>query len=348
MTVRIEYAGPFALRGRVVGGSPLRRPDGSVTDPALPPLVVVAGATATGKTALSLALAEALAARGIPAEIVSRRLAPGLPRHGHRHGQGHARGACPRSLTTVSDLVDPDSAFSVADYARHASDALAGIAERGAVAILAGGTGFYLRAVARGLAVDELPWDADVRAAVEARLATEGLLALVAELRHLAPTRAAEVDLRNPRRVVRALEIARLRGDAPLPGPRGYGRAVLWLGLAVEQPVLRERIRARARAQFEAGLVEETRALIGRFDPRLPSFSGIGYAEALAVIEGRLSLDAAVAEDARRNVLFARRQATWFRREPDIHWLDATHELPLAIATAAAEGYLATVERRSP
>ncbi len=318
-----------------------------MTDPTLPPLVVVAGATATGKTALSLALAETLAARGIPAEIVSadsRQVYRGMD-------IGTAK-ATPEERTRFPhhglDLVDPDSAFSVADYARHASDALAGIAERGAVAILAGGTGFYLRAVACGLAVDELPWDADVRAAVEARLATEGLLALVAELRHLAPTRAAEVDLRNPRRVVRALEIARLRGDAPLPGPRGYGRAVLWLGLAVEQPVLRERIRARARAQFEAGLVEETRALIGRFDPRLPSFSGIGYAEALAVIEGRLSLDAAVAEDARRNLLLARRQATWFRREPDIHWLDATHELPLAIATAAAEGYLATVERRSP
>ena len=318
-----------------------------MTDPTLPPLVVVAGATATGKTALSLALAETLAARGIPAEIVSadsRQVYRGMD-IGTAKATPEERARFPHHGL---DLVDPDSAFSVADYARHASDALAGIAERGAVAILAGGTGFYLRAVACGLAVDELPWDADVRAAVEARLATEGLPALVAELRHLAPTRAAEVDLRNPRRVVRALEIARLRGDAPLPGPRGYGRAVLWLGLAVEQPVLRERIRARARAQFEAGLVEETRALIGRFDPRLPSFSGIGYAEALAVIEGRLSLDAAVAEDARRNLLLARRQATWFRREPDIHWLDATHELPLAIATAAAEGYLATVERRSP
>jgi tRNA dimethylallyltransferase len=317
-----------------------------VTDPTLPPLVVVAGATATGKTALSLALAETLAARGIPAEIVSadsRQVYRGMD-IGTAKATPEERARFPHHGL---DLVDPDSAFSVADYARHASDALAGIAERGAVAILAGGTGFYLRAVACGLAVHELPWDADVRAAVEARLATEGLPALVGELRQLAPTRAAEVDLRNPRRVVRALEIARLRGDAPLPGPRGYGRAVLWLGLAVEQPVLRERIRARARAQFEAGLVEETRALIGRFDPGLPSFSGIGYAEALAVIEGRLSLDAAVAEDARRNLLLARRQATWFRREPDIHWLDATHELPIA-ESFAAEGYLATVERRSP
>ena len=238
------------------------------------------------------------------------------------------------------DLVDPDQPFSVADYSVYASAALAGIAERGAVAILAGGTGFYLRAVARGLAVDELPWDADVRAAIEARLVAEGLPSLVAELRGVAPTRAAAVDLRNPRRVVRALEIARLRGDAPLPEPRGYGRAVLWLGLSVEPPVLREHIRARARAQFEAGLVEETRALVARFDPSLPSFSGIGYAEARAVIEGRLSLEAAIAEDARRNLLFARRQATWFRREPDVLWLDATREAPLGQALAATRAYI--------
>ncbi len=164
--------------------------------------------------------------------------------------------------------------------------------------------------------------------------------ALVDELSSLAPTRAAAVDLRNPRRVVRALEIARLRGDAPLPEPRGYGRPVLWLGLNVDPPVLRERIRIRARAQFDAGLVEETRALVARYDATLPSFSGIGYAEALAVIQGRLSREQAVAEDARRNVMFARRQATWFRREPDVHWLDATTDLPTAEAHAAIDAYL--------
>jgi tRNA dimethylallyltransferase len=115
--------------------------------------------------------------------------------------------------------------------------------------------------------------------------------------------------------------------------------------LSVAPPALRERIHARARAQFEAGLVEETRSLISRWSPTLPSFSGIGYAEALAVIEGRLELDAAVAEDARRNVLFARRQATWFRREPDVLWLDATRSMPLREASAAVESYLASLGR---
>jgi tRNA dimethylallyltransferase len=311
----------------------------------LPPLVVVAGATGTGKTALSLALAAALGDRGVTAEIVSadsRQVYRGMD-IGTAKATPEERARVPHHCL---DIVDPDAAFSVADYSHHAAQALAGIAERSAAALLVGGTGFYLRAVARGLAVDELPWDADVRARIEATLADEGLPTLVKELRGIAPTRADDVDLRNPRRVVRALEIARLRGDAPLPAPRGYGRPVLWLGLQVEPAVLRARVRARARAQFDAGLVEETRALVARFDPSLPSFSGIGYAEALAVIESRLDLETAIAVDARRNVLFARRQATWFRREPDVQWLDATHELPLGEALAATTDYLATIARR--
>lgn len=306
----------------------------------LPPLVVLAGTTASGKTALSLALAQELRARGVATEIVSadsRQVYRGMD-IGTAKVTAEERARVPHHCL---DLVDPDQRFSVADYSVCAGAALAGIAARGAVALLVGGTGFYLRSVARGLAVDDLPWDPDVRASVEARLATQGLPALVAELRERAPTRAAAVDLRNPRRVVRALEIARIRGDVPLPEPRGYGRPVLWLGLRLDPPVLRERIYARARAQFDAGLVEETRALVARFSPELPSFSGIGYAESLALIEGRLTRDQAIAEDARRNVVFARHQATWFRREPDIRWLDATRELPLEEALSATQAHLA-------
>jgi tRNA dimethylallyltransferase len=309
----------------------------------LPPLIVLAGPTASGKTALSLRLAEDLAAAGIPAEVVSadsRQVYRGMD-IGTAKVTPAERARVPHHCL---DLVEPDQPFSVADYCAAATTALAGIAERGAIALLVGGTGFYLRAVARGLAVDDLPWDPAIRADLDAALARDGLPALVGELRRLAPTRAGAVDLRNPRRVVRALEIARLRGDQPLPEPRGYGRPVLWLGLEVSPPVLRERIRARARAQFDAGLVEETRSLLARFDPSLPSFSGIGYAEARAFIDGRLDWEAAIAEDARRNLLFARRQATWLRREPGIRWLDATTELPLAETAAATRDYLDRAE----
>jgi tRNA dimethylallyltransferase len=304
-----------------------------------PPLIVLAGSTATGKTALSLELAAALAARGIHSEIISadsRQVYRGMD-------IGTAK-ATPEERARVPhhglDLVDPDRPFSVADFQACAAEALETLAARGAVAILAGGTGFYLRAVARGLATDELPWDPELRAGLDARLAAEGLDALVADLRRLAPTRAAAVDLHNSRRVVRALEIATARGDAPLPEPRGYGRPVLWLGLRVETATLHERILARARAQFDAGLIDETAGLIARFDPSARSFSGIGYAEAIGVIEGRLTPEEAVALDAHRNTAFARRQATWFRREPDIRWLDATDTRPFQDALAAVIAYL--------
>ena len=107
---------------------------------------------------------------------------------------------------------------------------------------------------------------------------------------------------------------------------------VVWLGLTVEPATHRERIAARARAQFEAGLIDEARSLRERFDPALPAFSAIGYREAWAVLDGTLGREAAIELDAQRNVAFAKRQRTWFRSEPDIDWLDATDALPVESA----------------
>jgi tRNA dimethylallyltransferase len=110
---------------------------------------------------------------------------------------------------------------------------------------------------------------------------------------------------------------------------------VAWIGLRLEHAVHREWIANRARAQFEAGLVEEARSLRDRYDPALPAFSAIGYREAWSVIDGQATLPAAITEDAARNVRFAKRQRTWFRAEPDIEWLDATatpDEATLAVA----------------
>lgn len=300
-------------------------PDGT---PAVPPLVVIGGPTATGKTGLSLRLADALVAEGFEAEIISadsRQVYRGLD-------IGTAK-VSPAERARVPhhglDLVDPDEPFSVADFVRHARAALAGIAARNRIAILVGGTGLYLRAVGRGLEPEALPHDPDLRAELERRLAAEGLAALVAELRRVAPGRAATVDAANPRRIVRALEAALLVGDRPPPPFRGYPGPSIWLVLDVERPVHRAWIAARARVQFEAGLLDEAAALRARYDPNLPAFSAIGYREAWAVLDGELSLEAAIELDARRNVAFARRQRIWFRREPGAIWIDATTD-PLA------------------
>ena len=301
---------------------------------AAPPLLVVAGATATGKTGLAIRLAEWIAEQGRPAEIISadsRQVFRGLD-IGTAKVSTAERARVPHHGI---DLVDPDQPFSVADFVRHARGALSSIGARNGVAILAGGTGLYLRAVARGLDADALPSDPKVRSGLEAALVADGLDPLVDRLRRLAPTRAAQIDLHNPRRVVRALEIAELRGDAGAPEPLGYDGPVAWLGLTVEPGIHERWIAERARAQFEAGLIEEARALRERFDPSLPAFSAIGYREAWAVLDGELTKEAAIDLDAKRNVAFAKRQRTWFRSEPGIGWLDATGD-PFAKAIEAA------------
>lgn len=311
-----------------------------------PPLLVLAGATATGKTGLAIDIAERLAGEGIAAEIISadsRQVYRGLD-IGTAKATPDERRAVPHHGL---DLVDPDELFTVADFAAHARAVLgrmtggATVPATPALAILAGGTGLYLRAVARGLPTDALPSDPDVRAALEADMLRDGIDRLVERLRAVAPRRAASIDLRNPRRVVRALEIATVAGgDVELPAPRGYDGPVAWLGLSVDPAVHREWIAKRARAQFEAGLIDEARALRERYDPALPAFSAIGYREAWAVLDGRLSQEAAIDDDARRNVGFAKRQGTWFRSEPGIEWLDATAGPPLGRALEVARGLL--------
>jgi tRNA dimethylallyltransferase len=299
---------------------------------------VVGGPTATGKTGLAIAIAELLIARGTPAEIVSadsRQVYRGLD-------IGTAKATAAERARVVHhglDLVDPDQPYSVAEFRAHALAALGALGERGGVGILAGGTGFWLRAVFAGIDTEALPSDPAVRAALEADLRGDGLAVLAARLASLAPGLAARTDPGNPRRVVRALEIATLQGDAPLPAPVGYAAPILVLKLSVEPAEHRERILARARAQFDAGLVEEARVLRERFDPSLPAFSAIGYRESWAYLDGTITLDEAIARDASRNVQFARRQRTWFRAESALSVLDATTD-PLPAARVALERFL--------
>ncbi len=293
--------------------------------PAMPSLIVVAGATATGKTGLGIELAEAYLREGRHAVVISadsRQVYRGLD-------IGTAKvGAADRTRVPHAglDLVEPSERFALADFVRHAEAVLTEVAARDGVAFLVGGTGLYLRAVARGIDPDALPDDPAARARIETDLAEHGLPALADRLRDVAPILAGGTDLANPRRVVRALEIAELRGDGPRPEPRGYPGPATWLGLRLDPAEHARRIEARARQQFTHGLVEEAVLLRERFDPGLPAFTAIGYHEAWEVADGIRTLDEAVDLDAQRNIAFAKRQRTWFRAEPDIDWLDAARD----------------------
>ncbi|MCY7417885.1 MAG: tRNA (adenosine(37)-N6)-dimethylallyltransferase MiaA [Chloroflexi bacterium] len=294
----------------------------------LPPLIVIGGATATGKTGLSLDLATALDAEIISAD--SRQVYRGMD-IGTAKATAAERAQVPHHGL---DIVDPDQRFTAADFRRCTLAILAGIAARGHPAVLVGGTGLYLRAVARGLPMDSTGHDPMVRDELEARLASEGLPSLLAELSVLAPSAYERVDRANHRRVIRAIERARLEGDVPPPTPEGYPAPVAWLGL-VPGPDHAQVIEARARSQFRVGLLEEAAALRDRYGEDLVPFGAMGYREAFDVLAGRATVEASIARTAERTRSYASRQRTWFRAEPDIHWLPPRpHGLEAALAVA--------------
>jgi tRNA dimethylallyltransferase len=312
----------------------VRAGQGSDARPAMPPLVVIAGATATGKTRLSLRLATELG--GV--EIISadsRQVYRGMD-IGTAKVSAHERSLVPHHGL---DLVDPDETFSVSLYQRHALNALAGIAARGRVALLVGGTGLYLRAVARGVPLAEAPHDPELRARLEADLAAYGAVALAERLRREAPVIASRTDLANPRRVVRALERALVDGDRLPPEPLGYPGDVLWLGLQVDHVTHRQWIANRAAGQYAGGLLHEAASLAARYDPALPALSAIGYREAIEVTQGRRTAADALAETIVRTRAYARRQRTWFRAEPGVQWIDATRD-PYPVALGIVRRFL--------
>ena len=288
------------------------------TTPELPPLVVIAGATATGKTALAITLAQRL--RG--AEIVSadsRQVYRGMD-------IGTAKPTAEEQAAAIHhgiDLVEPDTRFTAADYREAALEALSGIAVRGGIGLLVGGTGLYLRTIAHGLPLGSGDGDPELRARLDDRFETEGLEPLVSELRAIDADGASSVDLRNPRRVVRALERATLTGTATPPAPEGYPAPVTWLGLRLDDLEHRQRIESRIDAHFDEGLLDEAAGLLQRYREDLTAFSAMGYREAFDVLAGRSDVDAAKSLDAARTWAYARRQRTWFRSEAGIAWLEA-------------------------
>ena len=283
----------------------------------VPPLLGIVGPTASGKTDLALALA-----RRLPVEILvadSRQVFRSMD-IGTAKPDAAARLAVPHHLL---DLVDPDEPFTVAQWVSEARRLIGEIADRGRLAMVVGGTGLYVEALLAGHDYEAQAWSPERRAALLERLDAEGLETLAAELVAQAPDVAARTDLRNPRRVLRALE--RGAGGTPTPAATPYAGRVALLGLSRPPAVLAERIDRRARDLFErAGLLDEVRRLMAAgYGPELRPMSGHGYREAARHLAGEWSLEEAIEVTARRTRQYAKRQRTWFRREPRILWLGA-------------------------
>jgi tRNA dimethylallyltransferase len=283
------------------------------------PLLGIVGPTASGKTDLALALA-----RELPVEILvadSRQVYRGMD-IGTAKPDAAARTAVPHHLL---DLADPDQPVSVAQWVRAARAILPEIAARGRLPLVVGGTGLYVSALVDGHDYESQAWSPQIRARLTARLDAEGLDALAAELAALDPKGAEATDLRNPRRVVRALERALAGGSGAGPRATPYAGRVALVGISRPRDVLYRRIDERARRLFEAdGLLEEVAALLaGGFGPELTPMTGHGYREAVHHLAGEWSIEEAIAVTARRTRQYAKRQLTWFRRDTRILWLQA-------------------------
>lgn len=224
------------------------------------------------------------------------------------------------------DLVEPSEPFTVAQWAGLARALIPEIAARERMPLVVGGTGLYVTALLDGFDFAGQPWSPQVRQRLTDELETEGLAVLAGRLGRLDPASAARTDLRNPRRVLRALERAELVGDRSAATVRAtsYPGPMAILGLRRPLAVLDRRIGERAEYMFGGGLLEETEALLERgLDPTLPALTGHGYAEAARHLAGDWSLDEAIAITARRIRRYARRQMSWFRRDPRVTWFDA-------------------------
>ena len=223
------------------------------------------------------------------------------------------------------DLVDPGERYDVARYRRDALDAITAIAARGRPAIVAGGTGLYVRALLDGLDLDAVPRDPVLRRELEALSAAE----VFARLGSIDPD-AAALTRGNLRRAVRYLEIASLAGPVAAVQRRGPPLDAVRIGLSPARETTDAAITTRVRSMIDAGVLDETRALVARgLDPTLPSMTGHGYVHWAAHLRGTLSLEDAVARTVRDTVAYARRQMTWFRRDPLITWYDPTQGDPL-------------------
>jgi tRNA dimethylallyltransferase len=284
------------------------------------PLIVLVGPTASGKTSLAIRLAEEFNGEIVSCDSVAvyREMEIGTAKPTREE----------RALVQhhMIDIVSPDEACTAGDYSRQAREALTGITERGHLPIVAGGTGLYLRALIDGL-FPAPPQKPGQRERLRKLAKTKGPAYLHRVLARLDASAAAAIHPNDVSKVVRAIEVS-LAADQPLTQQWQKGRdtltgyRILRLGLNPPRERLYERINQRAAAMFDRGLIEETERLIARYGADCRPLTSLGYAEATAVLQNELTREQAVAQAQQGHRNYAKRQLTWFRREPNMHWLE--------------------------
>jgi tRNA dimethylallyltransferase len=295
-------------------------------------VIAVVGATATGKSSLAIELARALGGEIVNAD--SMQLYQGMDIGTAKEPESAWHGV-PHHLL---DIWPVTQAASVADYQKLAGAAIDEITARGRVPILAGGSGLYVRA-----ALDDLDFpgtDPVTRDRLERELTDLGAPALHARLARLDPAAAAAILPSNGRRVVRALEVIEISGrpfTATMPS-YGQNRPAVQLGLTLPRPELDRRIAARVDRMWQAGLEAEVAGLAaqGLRDGRTAS-RALGYQQVLRSLDGEWTLEEARLETIKATKRFARRQESWFRRDPRVRWLDASQSAEALLAGALTQ-----------
>lgn len=285
-----------------------------------PLLVVVLGPTASGKTALSLALAERFRGEIVNCDSVAMY---------REFDVGTAKPIAAeqaRAPHYLLDCVAPTRQITAGEYARQARQVLEEIKARGCLPLLVGGTGLYLRALLEGLFPGPQRSE-ELRARLRDRAESRGSGYLHRILRRLDHAAAEKIHANDTPKLIRAIEVClasrhemtelwQQQGRDPLQGFR-----ILRLGLDPDRQALYERINRRAEQMFEAGLIEETHSLLEKYGDATSPLSSLGYKQAVQFLRGELTRDQALqaAQQAHRN--YAKRQMTWFRREPEVTWL---------------------------
>jgi tRNA dimethylallyltransferase len=289
------------------------------------PIVAIVGPTGVGKSDLGIQVALTLAGRGIAAEVINAdamQLYDGMDIGTAKVPKSERQGVTHHLL----DVWPVSKEASVADYQTLAREAITDAHTRGVIPLLVGGSGLYVSSV---LYEFEFPGtDPNVRQALEKRLQDEGVETLVAELREKDPEAAEAIDPRNSRRIVRALEVIQITGK-----PFGAGlhaRSTLWrepvlvVGVQRERSVLSRALEQRVEKMWEAGLVDEVQGLMNGPEPLgVTAAQAIGYRQVMEYLDGSMTKAEAIAETVSLTKRYARRQMSWFRRDPQIVWRDA-------------------------